>query len=199
MHAIGIVPTWSRGTFAMLNSTAVQPVHGCHGACLIGPRNAPQTTTAVQLFCKLQVQGAARVHAQILCFTTLTLLLHAGHGGIRSILDDMKLLSTEAEGVSDAMPEPQRPQYVNDSGRVGALLGLRSTERPVSLAGANQNRAGVSRELTAFWARLSDVLSISCEHRVSFCTGRASLVAPYSGFVGAMSQLPAWQQAIPAR
>ncbi|KAK9796637.1 hypothetical protein WJX73_006128 [Symbiochloris irregularis] len=55
--------------------------------------------------------------------------LAAGHGGIRSILDDMKLLSTEAEGVNEAMPEERKPQFVNDAGRVGALLGLRSNDR----------------------------------------------------------------------
>ena len=44
--------------------------------------------------------------------------LAAGHGGIRAIMDDMRLLSTEAEGVAAA--------HVNSAGRVGALLGLKS-------------------------------------------------------------------------
>jgi hypothetical protein len=49
-----------------------------------------------------------------------------GHGGIRAIMDDMKLLSTEAEGVREAIPEEHRRNLVNSSERVGALLGLRS-------------------------------------------------------------------------
>lgn len=52
----------------------------------------------------------------------------AGHGSIRSILDDMKLLSTEAEGVNVAIPEADRPTLVNSAGRVGALLGLTPSE-----------------------------------------------------------------------
>lgn len=36
----------------------------------------------------------------------------------------MKLLSTEAEGVNEAVPEEHRRNLVNSSGRVGALLGL---------------------------------------------------------------------------
>lgn len=50
--------------------------------------------------------------------------LAAGHGSIRSIIDDMELLSTEAEGVAEAIPEAQRARHVNRAGRVGALLGL---------------------------------------------------------------------------
>ncbi len=53
-------------------------------------------------------------------------LKHAGHGSIRSILDDMKLLSTEAEGVNVAIPEADR---------VGALLGL----KPLEPGNQNQN------------------------------------------------------------
>ena len=62
----------------------------------------------------------------------------AGHGGIRSILDDMKLLSTEAEGVNEAIAEDKRAEFVNESGRVGALLGLKSSERP----GINRDSTG---------------------------------------------------------
>lgn len=57
----------------------------------------------------------------------------AGHGSIKSILDDMKLLSTEAEGVNIAIPENDRPMLVNSAGRVGALLGLKSSEAGSSL------------------------------------------------------------------
>jgi hypothetical protein len=50
--------------------------------------------------------------------------LAAGHGGIAAIVDDLGLLSTEAEGVSEALPERARGAHVNRTGRVGALLGL---------------------------------------------------------------------------
>ena len=40
----------------------------------------------------------------------------------------MKLLSTEAEGVNVAIPEADRQIFVNSAGRVGALLGLKSTD-----------------------------------------------------------------------
>lgn len=39
-------------------------------------------------------------------------------------MDDMRLLSTEAEGVREAIPEEYRRSLVNSSERVGALLGL---------------------------------------------------------------------------
>ena len=39
----------------------------------------------------------------------------------------MQLLSTEAEGVADAIPEDRRRALVNRAGRVGALLGLTDT------------------------------------------------------------------------
>lgn len=45
----------------------------------------------------------------------------------------MKLLSTEAEGVNVAIPEADRPMLVNSAGRVGALLGLKSSEEGSSL------------------------------------------------------------------
>ena len=40
----------------------------------------------------------------------------------------MKLLSTEAEGVNEAIPESLRSKLVNDVGRVGALLGLQAPQ-----------------------------------------------------------------------
>ena len=49
-----------------------------------------------------------------------------GHGGIRAIMDDMKLLSTEAEGVAEAVPTTHQPTHVNSQQRVGALLGLKT-------------------------------------------------------------------------
>ena len=54
----------------------------------------------------------------------------AGHGGIRSIMDDMTLLSTEAEGVNDTIPDDFKPSHVNAAGRVGALLGLTDDGSP---------------------------------------------------------------------
>ena len=59
----------------------------------------------------------------------------AGHGNIRAILEDMKLLSTEAEGVSEAIPEESRPRLVNAAGRVGALLGLQAPPAPPAADG----------------------------------------------------------------
>lgn len=58
--------------------------------------------------------------------------LAAGHGGIRGIMDDMTLLSTEAEGVSDSIPEEYKASHVNAAGRVGALLGLTELSTDVS-------------------------------------------------------------------
>lgn len=43
-------------------------------------------------------------------------------------MDDMKLLSTEAEGVNEAIAEEHRKALVNGAGRVGALLGLQSPQ-----------------------------------------------------------------------
>ena len=48
----------------------------------------------------------------------------AGHGGIRHMIDYMDILSTEAEGVADAIPSEYRNEHVNPEDRVGALLGL---------------------------------------------------------------------------
>ena len=60
-----------------------------------------------------------------LLFTVCSLA--AGHGGIRSIIDDMHLLSTEAEGVNEAIPREHQNAFVNKAARVGALLGLSET------------------------------------------------------------------------
>jgi hypothetical protein len=61
-----------------------------------------------------------------LLFTVCSLA--AGHGGIRHIIDDMQLLSTEAEGVAESIPSEHRQMHVNGSGRVGALLGLNDVD-----------------------------------------------------------------------
>jgi hypothetical protein len=50
-------------------------------------------------------------------------------------MDDMRLLSTEAEGVHEAIPEEHRRPLVNGANRVGALLGLRPPEAPASSGG----------------------------------------------------------------
>lgn len=54
--------------------------------------------------------------------------LAASHASIRHIIDDMILCSTEAEGVSEALPSSKSSIFVNKSGRVGALLGLLDTD-----------------------------------------------------------------------
>lgn len=74
-------------------------------------------------------QGPAAVKAswQFQLLYTVAALA-AGHGSIRAIIDDMELLSTEAEGVAEAVPQDARPQLVNRAGRVGALLGLQDAD-----------------------------------------------------------------------
>jgi hypothetical protein len=51
--------------------------------------------------------------------------LAAGHGGIRAVMDDLALLSTEAEGVTPSLPPEAAAGLVNAAGRVGALLGMK--------------------------------------------------------------------------
>ena len=68
----------------------------------------------------------------------------------------MRLLSTEAEGVSDAIPEDQRTQFVNDAGRVGALLGLRSNVQPSTV---NQHAS------TSAHANPAHMLCLACKIR----------------------------------
>ena len=52
-------------------------------------------------------------------------------------MDDMKLLSTEAEGVNEAIAEEHRKALVNGAGRVGALLGLQSPQNGSSAPAAD--------------------------------------------------------------
>lgn len=75
-----------------------------------------------------------------LLFTVVQLA--AGHGGIRSIIDDMQLLSTEAEGVNESIPEDYKRTHVNRANRVGALLGL--TDLQPAAAGGAWNGGGGS-------------------------------------------------------
>ena len=49
-------------------------------------------------------------------------------------MDDMTLLSTEAEGVNDTIPDDFKPTHVNSAGRVGALLGLTDDGSPSGAA-----------------------------------------------------------------
>ena len=58
-------------------------------------------------------------------------------------MDDMTLLSTEAEGVNDTIPEDFKPSHVNGAGRVGALLGLTDDGSP---SGMTNHRVQYSRE-----------------------------------------------------
>lgn len=83
--------------------------------------------------------------------------LAAGHGGIRAIMDDMKLLSTEAEGVREAIPEESRRSLVNSSERVGALLGLQDQREDNSDQSADSS--GVPSKIEGM--PLTDVLLIN--------------------------------------
>jgi len=65
--------------------------------------------------------------------------LAAGHGGIRSIMDDMTLLSTEAEGVNDTIPDEYKASHVNSAGRVGALLGLTELSSAADLSNGDSD------------------------------------------------------------
>ena len=47
----------------------------------------------------------------------------------------MALLSTEAEGVNESMPEDSRAKHVNRANRVGALLGLLDDHRAEGASG----------------------------------------------------------------
>ena len=58
----------------------------------------------IRLFCR-HVRFAGVLHSGVRTHLLKdTALTSAGHGGIRSIMDDMTLLSTEAEGVNDTIP-----------------------------------------------------------------------------------------------
>ena len=60
-------------------------------------------------------------------------------------MDDMKLLSTEAEGVNEAIAEEHRKALVNGAGRVGALLGLQSPQNGSSASAADaEDSTGVA-------------------------------------------------------
>ena len=88
--------------------------------------------TVSQLAAGMQLQQTVQQQQEAAfsrpCAACIRAISCAGHGSIKSILDDMKLLSTEAEGVNVAIPEADRPLLVNSAGRVGALLGLKSSE-----------------------------------------------------------------------
>lgn len=64
-------------------------------------------------------------------------------------MDDMKLLSTEAEGVNEAIAEEHRKALVNGAGRVGALLGLQSAQESSSASADEEaDSTGASRHAT---------------------------------------------------
>lgn len=48
----------------------------------------------------------------------------ATHGGIRQIIDSLGVLSTEAEGVAEAINPEERNVFAGPDNRVGALIGL---------------------------------------------------------------------------
>ena len=65
-------------------------------------------------------------------------------------MDDMKLLSTEAEGVNEAIAEEHRKALVNGAGRVGALLGLQSPQDSSSApADTEADSTGTARQPAA--------------------------------------------------
>lgn len=64
----------------------------------------------------------------------------AGHGGIRQNLDKYGVISTESHDVGKYIPEDLRAAYVNESDRVGAMLGLEDTR---TLAGEHAAAAPV--------------------------------------------------------
>lgn len=57
----------------------------------------------------------------------------AGHGGVRPLLDELGLVSTELYDVS--IPSAYRSRFVNDAERIGVLLGLHDIDVPASIAG----------------------------------------------------------------
>jgi hypothetical protein len=85
--------------------------------------------------------------------------LAAGHGGIRSIMDDMTLLSTEAEGVNDTIPEEFKVSHVNSAGRVGALLGLTDPAAGDELANGGASSTSVPDKVDGM--PLTDVLLVN--------------------------------------
>ncbi|MBX7077534.1 MAG: hypothetical protein K1X88_00020 [Nannocystaceae bacterium] len=57
----------------------------------------------------------------------------AGHGGIRSLLDELGVLSTELYDVG--IPAEHAARFVNEHGRVGVLLGVADPHVPALVAG----------------------------------------------------------------
>ena len=57
-------------------------------------------------------------------------------------MDEMRLLSTEAEGVAASLPPEAAARLVNPAGRVGALLGLRWRPPVAGSGGADGAPAG---------------------------------------------------------
>ena len=59
----------------------------------------------------------------------------AGHGRLRESMDRYGVISTEVHDVGACIPDDLRAAYVNDSDRVGAMLGLDDTR---TIAGARR-------------------------------------------------------------
>jgi hypothetical protein len=57
----------------------------------------------------------------------------ASHGGIVELLDELELLSTELFDIP--IPAPHAARFVNEEGRVGALVGLETPGVPHEIAG----------------------------------------------------------------
>lgn len=53
--------------------------------------------------------------------------MSAGHGRLRESMDKYGVISTEVHDVGACIPDDLHAAYVNDSDRVGAMLGLHDT------------------------------------------------------------------------
>ena len=120
--------SWCRGPCGSLGPHAAGhhapedclcPVHPCVAAHHVPAHSIPSNEQQV-LACIAMSSSSSCT-----CCLASPACCPTGHGSIRSILDDMKLLSTEAEGVNDAIPDAFKTDHVNAAGRVGALLGLK--------------------------------------------------------------------------
>ena len=85
-------------------------------------------------------------------------------------MDDMTLLSTEAEGVNDTIPDDFKPTHVNSAGRVGALLGLTDDGSPSGAAHQHSCLCPLCEMIASLLAAASHL------QRLSACSLRGSVV-----------------------
>ena len=76
----------------------------------------------------------------------------ADHGGFRGNMDKYGVVSTEIHDVAACIPDDLRAAYVNDSNRVGALIGMEDSRTlsgaPVPVAIAHSTRQIHTQYLT---------------------------------------------------